>query len=97
MKSLDNINIAEHTNTEIFTDKIDEDCSLCIYANKTSHIPLLSKEFRKSIISFAWPCLLELLFVSMISIVNLMMVGHLDAYAVSAICLTTHQYQYRLE
>lgn len=89
MKPLNNINTDENTNTDIFIDKIDEDCSICIDANKTSHIPLLPKELRKSIISFTWPCLLELLFVSMISIVNLMMVGHLGAYAISAVGLTT--------
>jgi putative MATE family efflux protein len=89
LKPLNNLDIQQNTNSGILSDKIDEDCSLCLDAAKISHTPLLPKELRKSIISFAWPCLLELLFVSMISIVNLMMVGHLGAYAISAVGLTT--------
>lgn len=49
----------------------------------------LSKaELRKSIIAFAWPCIAELMLISMISIVNLSMVGHLGAYAITAVGLT---------
>ncbi len=46
-------------------------------------------KMQKKIISFIWPCMLELFLISMVSIVNLIMVGHLGAYAISAVGLTT--------
>jgi putative MATE family efflux protein len=45
-------------------------------------------ELRKSILAFAWPCLAELMLVSLISVVNQAIVGHLGAYAISAVGLT---------
>jgi Na+-driven multidrug efflux pump len=49
---------------------------------------MTKSELRKSIISFTWPCIAELMLVSLISIVNLSMVGHLGAYSVRG--LTPH-------
>jgi putative MATE family efflux protein len=49
---------------------------------------LTKAELRKSIIAFTWPCLAELMLVSLISVVNQAMVGHLGAYAISAVGLT---------
>ncbi|MCX7708458.1 MAG: MATE family efflux transporter [Clostridia bacterium] len=46
-------------------------------------------EFRKSILLFSGPIVAELMLMSLISIVNLSMVGHLGAYAISAIGLTS--------
>jgi putative MATE family efflux protein len=49
----------------------------------------LSKaEIRKSILSFSGPIIAELMLMSMISMVNLAMVGHLGAFALSAVGLT---------
>lgn len=45
-------------------------------------------ELRKSIISFTGPIVAELMLMSLISIVNLSMVGHLGAYALSSVGLT---------
>jgi putative MATE family efflux protein len=45
-------------------------------------------ELRKSILSFSGPIVAELMLMSMISIVTLSMVGHLGAYALSAVGLT---------
>ncbi len=50
---------------------------------------LTKSEMRKSIIKFTWPCIAELMLLSLISIVNLSMVGHLGAYALSAVGLTS--------
>ncbi|HEX9059001.1 MAG TPA: MATE family efflux transporter [Clostridia bacterium] len=49
----------------------------------------LNLSLRKSIISFSWPCMIELLLVSLVSVVSLIMVGHLGAYAISAVGITT--------
>ncbi|MDP4182875.1 MAG: MATE family efflux transporter [Bacillota bacterium] len=46
-------------------------------------------KIHKKIIAFTWPCMLELFLISMVSIVNLIMVGHLGAYAISAVGITT--------
>jgi putative MATE family efflux protein len=46
-------------------------------------------KMQKKIFSFIWPCMLELFLISMVSIVNLIMVGHLGAYAISAVGITT--------
>ena len=43
---------------------------------------------RKEIVSFSWPCVAELFLMSLISMVNLIMVGHLGAYAISAVGIT---------
>lgn len=45
-------------------------------------------ELRKSIISFTGPIVAELMLMSLISMVNLSMVGHLGAYALSSVGLT---------
>lgn len=63
----------------------------CIVTEK--EIAILEKipsraELRKSIIAFTWPCIAELMLVSLISIVNMSMVGHLGAYALSAVGIT---------
>lgn len=49
---------------------------------------LSKSELRKSILLFAGPCVAELMLVSLISIVNLSMVGHLGSYAITAVGLT---------
>lgn len=46
------------------------------------------KELKKSIISFTGPIVAELMLMSLISMVNLSMVGHLGAYALSSVGLT---------
>ncbi len=43
---------------------------------------------RRKIISFAWPCVAELFLVSLIAMVSLIMVGHLGAYAITAVGIT---------
>jgi putative MATE family efflux protein len=55
--------------------------------NETLHD--CNSKMQKKIISFIWPCMLELFLISMVSIVNLIMVGHLGAYAISAVGITT--------
>lgn len=45
-------------------------------------------ELRKEIIKLAWPVVLELLLVSMLGVVNMAMVGHLGANAISAVGIT---------
>lgn len=50
---------------------------------------LSKSELRKTILAFTWPCMGELVLISLISIVNMSMVGHLGAYAISAVGLTT--------
>lgn len=45
-------------------------------------------ELRKAILLFSGPIVAELMLMSLISIVNLSMVGHLGAYAISAVGLT---------
>lgn len=49
---------------------------------------LTRAKLRKSILSFSGPIVAELMLMSMISIVTLSMVGHLGAYALSAVGLT---------
>jgi len=49
---------------------------------------LSKSELRKSIINFTWPCMAELMLISLIAIVNQAMVGHLGAYALAAVGLT---------
>jgi putative MATE family efflux protein len=44
---------------------------------------------RKEIIQLAWPVVLELLLVSMLGVVNMIMVGHLGANAISAVGITS--------
>ena len=46
------------------------------------------REIRKSIIMFSGPIVAELMLMSLINIVNLSMVGHLGAYAISSVGLT---------
>lgn len=46
-------------------------------------------EIRKTIIQFSWPIIAELMLMSMLAMVNLSMVGHLGAYALSSVGLTT--------
>lgn len=55
--------------------------------NETLHD--CNSKMQKKIFSFIWPCMLELFLISMVSIVNLIMVGHLGAYAISAVGITT--------
>lgn len=43
---------------------------------------------RKIILSFSWPIVAELMLMSMLAMVNLSMVGHLGAYALSSVGLT---------
>lgn len=50
--------------------------------------PISKPDLRKSILAFAWPCIVELFLVSLISMVNLIMVGRLGAYAISAVGIT---------
>lgn len=45
-------------------------------------------DLRKEIIKLAWPVVLELLLVSMLGVVNMIMVGHLGANAISAVGIT---------
>jgi len=45
-------------------------------------------EIRKSILTFSGPIIAELMLMSLISMVNLSLVGHLGAYALSAVGLT---------
>lgn len=45
-------------------------------------------ELRKSILKFTWPCLAELMLMTLISIVNQAMVGHLGKSAIAAVGLT---------
>lgn len=47
------------------------------------------RELRKDIIRLAWPVVLELLLVSMLGVVNMVMVGHLGANAISAVGITS--------
>ena len=49
---------------------------------------LTKAELRKSILTFSGPIIAELMLMSMISMVNLSMVGHLGAYALSSVGLT---------
>jgi len=49
---------------------------------------LTKAEIRKTILSFSWPIIAELMLMSLIGVVNLSMVGHLGAYALSAAGLT---------
>jgi len=49
---------------------------------------LTKAEIRKTIMSFSWPIIAELMLMSLIGVVNLAMVGHLGAYALSAAGLT---------
>lgn len=49
---------------------------------------LTKAEIRKTIIVFAWPIVAELMLMSLLNIVNLSMVGHLGAYALSSVGLT---------
>lgn len=53
-----------------------------------TYIKISKVELRKSILSFSGPIVAELMLMSMISIVTLSMVGHLGAYALSAVGLT---------
>lgn len=68
---------------------------VCINCNtpelKTDNEAILNCNFnmQKKIFSFIWPCMLELFLISLVSIVNLIMVGHLGAYAISAVGITT--------
>ncbi len=52
----------------------------------------LDSSFRKKIwgdiLSLAWPCMTELFLMSFIGMANLMMVGHLGTYAISAVGIT---------
>jgi putative MATE family efflux protein len=58
-------------------------------SNKGEANKIVSKtELRKSILSFSGPIVAELMLMSMISIVNLSLVGHLGAYALSSVGLT---------
>lgn len=45
-------------------------------------------QLRMAILAFAWPCILELFLQSLIGMVNMMMVGHLGAYAITAVGIT---------
>lgn len=45
-------------------------------------------QLRKNILAFVFPCAAELMLTSLISIINMAMVGHLGAYAISAVGLT---------
>jgi putative MATE family efflux protein len=49
---------------------------------------LNNSELRKKIFDFSWPIIVELMLMTLISMVNLAMVGHLGAYALSAAGLT---------
>ena len=59
----------------------------CLTGNKTFEDS--NSKMQKKIIAFTWPCMIELFLISMVSIVNLIMVGHLGAYAISAVGITT--------
>mgnify|MGYP001113145243 CR=1 FL=1 len=67
-----------------------EENQICVSKNESLQAEkVLSRaELRKSILSFTWPCIAELMLVSMISIINLAMVGHLGAYAITSVGLT---------
>ena len=81
-----NVKDAKSSIQQIDGDNIDN----CYTENIDKFIKYESISYiRKKIFSFTWPCLLELLSVSLISIVNMIMVGHLGAYAISAIGITT--------
>ena len=47
------------------------------------------KEMRRTIIDLAWPVVLELMMVSLLSMVNMIMVGHLGTDALAAVGITT--------
>ncbi len=49
---------------------------------------ITKSEIRRSILTFSGPIIAELMLMSMISMVNLSMVGHLGAYALSSVGLT---------
>jgi len=73
----------------------DEDLNCCVIKSGDNLITsskedkeLTKSQLRKSIISFTWPCIAELMLISLISIVNQAMVGHLGAYALAAVGLT---------
>jgi Na+-driven multidrug efflux pump len=59
-----------------------------VYSLKEFNEKNTKKELRKSIISFTGPIVAELMLMSLISMVNLSMVGHLGAYALSSVGLT---------
>ena len=49
---------------------------------------ITKKDIRRSILTFSGPIIAELMLMSMIAMVNLSMVGHLGAYALSSVGLT---------
>ena len=59
-----------------------------MYNSKDFNEKNTKKELRKSILSFTGPIVAELMLMSLISMVNLSMVGHLGAYALSSVGLT---------
>lgn len=67
---------------------IEQEQAGVVETKKRAEEEISRGELRKSIIAFTWPCMAELMLVSLISIVNLSMVGHLGAYAISAVGLT---------
>lgn len=84
----------ELNNVEIVMN--ESDCPLEIGSYETTEFKTgnealedCNSKMQKKIISFIWPCMLELFLMSMVSNVNLIMVGHLGAYAISAVGITT--------
>lgn len=69
--------------------EIISSCNVSFLHSEHDISPLSPRQLQKNILSLTWPCLLELFLVSLVSMVNLMRVGHLGAYAINAIGITS--------